>query len=149
MADAGHGQRSRGGDALLGRLPRRQVRGVRGRRRSGSPGRGRRWRHDRRAVVAGDRVRELPRAIHGPGRPAAVVAAQVDHRELRAARREVERAAVVDADRPDVPGVDVLERRAAGHPGAQHRGAGAVDADVPEMDGVIGTGPSRGSRRPA
>src|SRR6185503_7286693 len=88
---------------------------------------GRGW-DDRRAVVAGDRVGQLP-----GGEPAAVVAAEVGQRELGAGRGEVERAAVVDADGADVAGVHILEARGSGRAGADRRGAGAVDPDVRDV----------------
>src|SRR3954465_3600987 len=82
----------------------------------------------RGTVVAGDRVGEHPRR-----EPAAVVAAQVGHGELAAGRGEVEPAAVVDAGRADVAGVDVLEGSVAAGPGAEHARTGPVDLDVREV----------------
>src|SRR5436190_21059982 len=69
------------------------------------------WRRgdDRRLIVAGDRVRQLPRCEPRTGGPASGVAAEVGHLELRARRREVEGAAVVDADGTDVARHGVLE----------------------------------------
>src|SRR5580704_1566411 len=101
---------------------------------SPSPRRRRRRRDDRRTIVAGDGVRQLPRGEPGPGGAASRVAAQVGQRELRPRRGEVEGPAVVDAHRADVTGLDVLEGRGSGAAGADHRGAGAVDLDVPEMN---------------
>src|SRR4051794_20951716 len=93
------------------------------------PGGGGGRRDDRWTVVAGDRVGQHPR-----GEPAAVVAAEVGHRELAAGGGEVEPAAVVDADRADVAGVDVLEGRVAADTGAEDAGARTVDLDVLEVD---------------
>src|SRR4030081_956106 len=68
------------------------------------------WRRDDWwPIIAGNRVRQLPGGDPRPRGPAARVAAAVGHRELRAPRREVEGAAVVDADGADVAGDDVSE----------------------------------------
>src|SRR5207244_824910 len=98
------------------------------------PGGGWRRGDDRRPIVAGNRVRQLPRCEPGTGGPASGVAAEVGHLELRARRREVEGAAVVDADGTDVARDDVLERRVPGGTRTQHRRARSVDVDVLEMD---------------
>src|SRR5689334_12602706 len=83
---------------------------------------------DRGTVVTGDRVGEHPRR-----EPATVVATQVGHRELAAGGGEVEPAAVVDADRADVAGVDVLKGGGAADAGAEHTRTRAVDLDVLEV----------------
>src|SRR5207237_4049590 len=78
------------------------------------PGGGWRRGDDRRPIVAGDRVRQLPRCEPGTGGPASGVAAEVGHLELRARRREVEGAAAVDDYRNDGARDAVLSARVPG-----------------------------------
>src|SRR5260370_13617232 len=89
---------------------------------------------DRRAIIAGNCVRQRPGCEPGTGGPTTGVAAEVCHPELRSGRREVERTAVVDADGAYVARDDVLERRVACGTRTQHRRAGSIDVNVLEMD---------------
>jgi len=58
--------------------------------------------NNRWTVVAVIVIGQFPGGQPGSGSPAAIVAAEVDQRELRPGRREVERAAVIDANGADV-----------------------------------------------
>src|ERR1700686_2312025 len=68
------------------------------------PGRRRRWWNDRWTVVASNSIGQFPRGQPGSGSAAAIVAAEIDQRELR-----------------------------PGHPCADHRGARAVNPVILEV----------------
>src|SRR5580692_4875868 len=85
-----------------------------------NPGRRWWWWNDRWTVVASNRIGQFPRSQPGSGSTAAIVAAEIDQRELRPGRSEVERTAVIDANGAYVAGVYVLEGCRTGHPCADH-----------------------------
>jgi len=119
--------RKRRGESRLNRTSFRCV--LQGR----NPGRRRWWWNDRWTVVASNSIGQFPRGQPGSGSAAANVAAEIDQRELRPGRSEVERTAVIDANGAYVAGVHVLEGCRTGHPCADHRGARAVNAVILEV----------------
>src|SRR5246127_953744 len=96
-------------------------------------GRRRWWWNDRWTVVASNSIGQFPRGQPGSGSAAAIVAAEIDQRELRPGRSEVERTAVIDANGAYVAGVHVLEGCRTGPPCADHRGACAVNPVIFEV----------------
>src|ERR1700676_1621761 len=85
------------------------------------PGRRRWWWNDRRTVVASNSIGQFPRGQPGSGSAATIVAAEIDQRELRPGRSEVERTAIIDANGAYVAGAHVLKGCQTAHPGADHR----------------------------
>src|ERR1700721_1866545 len=85
-----------------------------------NPGRRRWWWNDRWTVVASNSIGQFPRGQPGSGSAAAIVAAEIDQRELRPGRSEVERTAVIDANGAYVAGVYVLEECKTAPPCLDH-----------------------------